>query len=105
MAPATATRPERLEYLRLLVEVNKRIVMALGCVAFVFLGVPLGISNPRRESSISVGLSLLLAFVFYLFIILAQTLGRRPELFPHLFVWFPIPVSIILGILLIRRMN
>jgi lipopolysaccharide export system permease protein len=103
--PATGANPDLLEHLRTCVEVNKRMVMALGCLAFVFLGVPLGIRNPRRESSISVGISLFLAFLFYLFIIVAQTLGRRPELFPHLFVWFPIPVSIILGTWLIRRMN
>jgi lipopolysaccharide export system permease protein len=105
MNPVTGTSPDLLEHLRLRVEVNKRMVMALGCLAFVFLGVPLGIRNPRRESSISVGISLFLAFVFYLFVIVAQTLGRRPELFPHLFVWFPIPISIILGSWLIKRMN
>lgn len=103
--PVLGVNPDLLEHLRLRVEINKRIVMALGCLAFVFLGVPLGIRNPRRESSISVGISLFMAFVFYLFIIVAQTLGRRPELFPHLFVWFPIPVSIILGCWLIRRLN
>ncbi len=103
--PIAGVAPDPLEHLRLWVEINKRIVMALGCLAFVLVGVPLGIRNPRRESSISVGISLLLAFVFYLFIIVAQTLGRRPELFPQFFVWFPIPVSIILGTWLIRRMN
>jgi lipopolysaccharide export system permease protein len=103
--PVSGTNPDFLEHLRLLVEVNKRLVMSLGCLAFVFLGVPLGIRNPRRESSISIGISLALAFIFYLFIIVAKTLGRRPDLFPHLFVWFPIPVSIILGVWLIRRMD
>jgi lipopolysaccharide export system permease protein len=103
--PAYGAQPNRLDHLRLKVEVNIRIVMALGCLAFVFIGIPLGIRNPRRESSFSVGISLLLAFGFYLVIIVAQTLARRPELAPHLFVWFPIPVSIILGVWLIRRLN
>ncbi len=103
--PRTGSQPDPLEHLRMKVEVSTRIVMALGCLAFVFIGIPLGIRNPRRESSISIGLSLLLAFIFYLFIIVALTLARRPEFSPHLFVWFPIPVSVMLGAWLIRRMN
>jgi lipopolysaccharide export system permease protein len=103
--PLRGAAPDLLEHLRIRVEVNKRMVMALGCMAFVFLGIPLGIRNPRRESSASVGISLLLAFLFYLFVIVSQTLARRPEFFPDVFVWFPIPFSVILGCWLIRRMN
>lgn len=103
--PVVGSRPDPIEHLRMRVELNMRIVMALGCLAFVFIGIPLGIRNPRRESSVSIGISLLLAFAFYLFIITALTLARKPWLMPHLFVWFPIPISIILGVWLIRRMN
>jgi lipopolysaccharide export LptBFGC system permease protein LptF len=103
--PVVGAEPNPLEHLRMMVEVNTRIVMALGCLAFVFIGIPLGIRNPRKESSFSIGISLLLAFAFYLFIIMALTVSRRPELAPHLFVWFPIPFSIILGVWLIRRLN
>ncbi len=103
--PVTGRTPNPVERLRLVVEVNIRVVMALACLAFVLLGIPLGVRNPRRESAVSVGISLLLAFIFYLFIVAAETLGRRPEMVPHLFVWFPIPVSFILGSWLFRRLN
>lgn len=103
--PESGTAPDAREHLRLVVEIQMRLVLSVACLAFVLLGIPLGIRNPRRESSVSVGISLLLAFTYYLFIIAAQTLSRRPELSPHLFVWLPVPVSVMVGLVLIRRSN
>ncbi len=100
---ATAAAP--LRRYRLLVEIHKRIVMALAAVVFVLLGVPLAVFNPRKESSISLGLSLLVAVLFYMAIIIPKSLGDHPEYRPHLLVWLPILVSLILGTWLMRRLN
>jgi lipopolysaccharide export system permease protein len=102
MTAAPAVSPRRY---RLLVEVNKRIVMALAAAVFVLLGIPLAVYNPRKESSVSIGLSLLMAVLFYMAIIIPKTLGDHPEYRPHLLVWLPILVSLMLGTWLMRRLN
>jgi lipopolysaccharide export system permease protein len=90
----------RMEYL---VQFNKRIALAASCFTFVLLGVPLGIRTHRRESSIGLAMSLVLLLGFYVFLLVADSLSKRPEAYPYLFVWFPVAFSIVLGMWLVRR--
>ena len=41
-------------------------------------GIPLGIKAQRRESSVGVLISMLLVLAFYLFILVAESLSKRP---------------------------
>jgi lipopolysaccharide export system permease protein len=103
--PDSEPTDEAKQRMPLTVELNKRFAMSASCFAFALLGMPLGVKSHRKESSISVAISLLVAFSFYLFIIVADSLSRQPELQPYLFVWFPIALSLILGVFLIERTN
>ena len=89
----------------LLVEANTRLTLSCSCFAFVLLGAALGIKIHRKESSIGIAVSLLLVFIFYFFIIIADSLEHRPDLHPHLIVWFPFILSLGLGSYLIERSN
>jgi len=90
---------------KLTVELNKRLVLSVSCFAFVMLGIPLGIKAHRKESSIGIGISLLLVFHFYLFILVAETLEKRPQYQPHLINWIPVVLSLALGAWLVHRNN
>lgn len=70
-------------------EINKRFAFPFSCVAFAFLGVPLGVTAQRRERSVALGMSLLVALGYFLFIILADTLREKPEWHPEFLVWVP----------------
>ncbi len=85
------------------VEFNKRIVLALSCMIFVLLGAPLATKTHRQETTIGIAISLGLVFIFYLFIIVAETLIKHPALQPHLLVWAPILIGLSLGTYLIHR--
>lgn len=85
------------------VEFHKRIVLAAACLAFVMLGAPLATKTHRQETTIGIGISLGLIFLFYLFIIVAETLIKYPWTQPHLIVWLPAVVAMGLGLHLIRR--
>ena len=85
------------------VEIHKRLVLSASCFAFAMLGIPLGIRSHRRESSIGIGLSLLLVANFYLFIVVAESLDKHPEWYPHLITWCPVVISCALGAWLIHR--
>jgi lipopolysaccharide export system permease protein len=87
------------------VELNKRIVLAVACFAFVLLGVPLGVTAHRKESSVGLGISLFLVFNFYLFVIIAESLARKPEFRPDLIIWIPVLIAVTLGSYLIERTN
>ncbi len=89
----------------LLVELNKRVALSVACFAFALMGIPLGISTDRRKSSIGAGVSLFLAFCFYLFIIVAKSLSKHPEWSPDLITWTPVIISLVLGMFLIRKTN
>jgi lipopolysaccharide export system permease protein len=87
------------------VEMHKRFSLSCSCIAFVFLGVPLGIRSHRKESSIGVALSLLLVFSFYLFIIVAEQLAKHPALHPDALTWMPVALSLVIGSILVQRMS
>ncbi len=89
----------------LLVEINKRLVLAISCLAFVLLGIPLGTTTHRKESSIGIGMSLMLVFIFYLFTIVGESLGKHAVLLPWLIPWVPVVASLLIGVILFRRRN
>jgi lipopolysaccharide export system permease protein len=89
--------------MKMMVEFHKRLALSGACFSFIFLGIPLGIRSHRKESSIGIAMSLVMVFLFYLFIILAQQMGSHPELRPDLVNWIPIVVSVVLGFFMIRN--
>ncbi|MEI7436118.1 MAG: LptF/LptG family permease [bacterium] len=88
-----------------LVEINKRLVLAISCLSFVLLGIPLGTTTHRRESSIGIGLSLMLVFVFFMFTIIGESMAKHAALLPWLIPWVPVIASILIGVVLFRRRN
>ncbi len=96
-----AERNEKLMELR--VELNKRMALAAACFAFVLLGAPLGIKAHRRESSIGGAISLAVLLIFYVFLVLAESLRKHPEFRPDMLIWTPVLLALIFGWSLIRR--
>src|SRR6266540_2443084 len=85
-------------------EINKRFSFPFACVAFAIIGVPLGVTAHRRETSIGFAMGLIVATTYFLFIIIGDTLRGNPHAHPELLVWFPNVLFIILGCLLFRRL-
>lgn len=84
-------------------EINKRFSFPFSCVAFALIGVPLGITAHRRETSIGFGLSLAVGVFYFLFIIIADTLRGKAHLHPELLVWFPNALFLAIGGVMFRR--
>lgn len=96
-----ARRAEWVSTLR--VELSKRVALSFATFCFVLLGAPLGIRAHRRESSIGIAFSLAIAMLFYLCLLLAQSLTRSPHLRPEWVMLLPVLLSLGLGVLLIKR--
>src|SRR5205085_10773458 len=85
-------------------EINNRFSFPFSCIAFAIIGVPLGVTGHRRETSIGFAMGLIVAIAYFLFVILGDTLRGTPTMHPELLVWFPNVLFLILGVLLFRRL-
>ncbi|MHA3774235.1 LptF/LptG family permease [Verrucomicrobiota bacterium sgz303538] len=104
-------RSEKSEAVRLgertaaMTEVNKRFSFALASLAFALIGVPLAITAHRKETSIGFLLSVIVAFVYFLFIIVADTMKNNPKVHPELLVWLPNLLFMSIGVWLFVRLS
>jgi len=85
-------------------EINKRFSFPFACVAFAIIGVPLGVTAHRRETSIGFAMGLIVAVTYFLFVIIGDTLRGNAKFHPELLVWFPNVLFIALGAALFRRL-
>ncbi len=72
-----------------LTEVSKRYSFSLACLTFALIGIPLGITAQRRETTAGFVLSLVTALAYYFFILLADMFNEKPSVYPHLLMWLP----------------
>lgn len=79
---------------RLEVKYYQRFAIPWASVVFVLVGAPLAVSHHRTSSSVGVGLSVLIIFVYYVLLSLGQALGDGGEIPPVLAAWLP---NILLG--------
>ncbi len=93
------------EPLKAAVEYHRRFAIAFACVAFAFVGIPLAITAHRKETSLGLGLSLLVAMSYFFLIIVGQTFGRTTFLPPLLLMWLPNLLFCGLGFYLFHRLN
>ncbi len=88
-----------------LMEAHQRVAMAVACVAFTLIGIPLGVKTSRRETSIGIAISLGLALIYYFTMVLSNTLRHRPYLYPEAILWTPNLVLELLGLWLLWRVS
>ncbi|MCQ2379019.1 MAG: LptF/LptG family permease [Victivallaceae bacterium] len=87
------------------VELNQRIAFALAPIAFLLLGMPLAIRTNRRETSIGLFISVILAGIFFLSIILCESFSNYPQLYPQYLLWLPNIIFQLLGAHMIMRIS
>lgn len=87
------------------VELNSRIALALSPIAFLLLGLPLAIRTSRRETSVGLFLSVILGGVFFLSIVVIESLTIFPAIYPQYLIWLPNLVFQGLGATLLYRVS
>lgn len=84
-------------------EFQLRLVYSCASICFVLIGLPLGIRSHRKESTIGMALSLVVAMSYYLTVILFHSLDRFDWAHPYVLIWLPVAVCGALAAMLIPK--
>lgn len=88
---------------KMAVEASQRMALAMSCFAFALVGIPLGIRAHRKESSIGIGMALVVFCLFYMFIILSDAMVDYPQRQPELIPWIPVLGCQVIGFFLLHK--
>jgi len=78
-------------------EVSKRFSNAMAVFTFVLIGIPLAVTAQRRETSVGIALSLVVAFSYFIIIVLTDNVKHKPDLHPEILIWSPNLLYLSLG--------
>lgn len=84
-------------------EYHVRLVYAFASICFVLIGVPLGIRSHRKESTIGMAISLVVAMAYYLCVILVNSLDKNDGAHPYVLIWIPVAVCGVFAAYLIPK--
>lgn len=85
------------------VELHQRIAIPAASFIFALIGTPLGLQPHRASSSIGLGLSIIIIFIYYTIMTITTALGQGGALHPFLATWTPNIIGILAGAYLIKR--
>jgi lipopolysaccharide export system permease protein len=69
------------------IEIHKKMALAVACIVFALLGVPVGIHFPRGGIGLVIGVSLVVFTVYYVGLIGGEELGDHGVVSPFLAMW------------------
>ncbi len=78
-------------------EVSKRFSNAMAVFTFVLVGIPLAVTAQRKETSVGIALSLVVAFSYFIIIVVTDNVKHKPNLHPEFLIWLPNLVYLTLG--------
>jgi lipopolysaccharide export system permease protein len=77
------------ETTELRVKWHQKIAIPFACLIFVLLGAPMGIRPQRSSSSVGLGISILVIFLYYVLLSVGMWFGMMGVLLPVLAAWLP----------------
>lgn len=84
-------------------ELYQRITVPMASLIFALVGVPLGLQPTRTPSSMGFALSVVIIFLYYAIMTLANAIARSGAIPPMYAVWLPNVIGLIAGFVLIYR--
>jgi lipopolysaccharide export system permease protein len=101
----TEAREQARAIMKVRLTLSDKINTALAVLSFALIGVPLGISVSRRETSANLGVAVILGLSYYLLTVTVGVLDRHPEYRPDLLLWAPNLIFLGLGLWLFYRLD
>ena len=97
--------PDERERNSIRTEISMRMSFSMACITLGLIGVPLGITAQRRETSIGFAISLIVVIVYFLLMTVAEMMRENGDLHPYILVWLPNLFFIWLGVTMFRRLS
>lgn len=85
------------------VELHQRLAIPLASFIFTLIGTPLGLQPNRSSSSIGMGISIIVIFIYYTIMTVSSALGQGGLIPAVLAAWLPNLIGIAAGGILIRK--
>jgi len=83
-------------------EKMRRYSFSFAPLALAFVAIPLGLQSRRKETSAGIGLTVLIAFTYFILLEIAKEIQAEP-IVTQVLVWLPNLICLSLGIFLFRR--
>ena len=84
-------------------ELYQRFTIPMASLVFALIGVPLGLQPTRNASSMGFALSVVIIFIYYAVMTLANAIGISGLITPMIAVWIPNIIGFTFGAFLIYR--
>ncbi|MGM9572149.1 MAG: LPS export ABC transporter permease LptG [bacterium] len=85
------------------VNLHRHFSIPFACFVFTLIGAPLGLKPNRSGSSVGLGLSIIIIFIYYVVMMVSGALGEGGALLPWLSAWLPNIFLGLSGIYLMRK--
>jgi lipopolysaccharide export system permease protein len=85
------------------IQLNMKMSIPFACLVFALLGAPLGISPRRVSSSVGLGLSIIVIFIYYVLMFASMAFGELEWISPGLAAWLPNVITGGIGLFFVNR--
>lgn len=89
---------------KLEVEFNSRIALALSPIGFLLLGLPMAIRTSRKETSVGLFMSVLLAGIYFGLVMISEVLEDKKNVYPQYIMWIAPVIYQIFGAFYLFRL-
>ena len=90
---------------RLLVEFHKKFAIPFAGIVFILIGIPIAKRFGKGGYGSAFGISLFIFTFYYICLVGGEELADSGKLSPWIAIWFPNITSLIIGIILIKKIN
>lgn len=88
----------------LMVQYHQKFAVPFASLVFALIGAPMGLRPQRSTSSIGLGLSILVIFIYYILMFVCMAMGQTGALPAWLAAWLPNMVAGAIGLFHLRRL-
>lgn len=85
------------------VELYQRFAIPMASFVFALIGTPLGLQPHRSSSSIGLGISIVIIFIYYTIMTISTALGQGGAIAPVIAAWIPNIIGVIAGCFLVKK--
>ena len=90
---------------QLRIEYHKRFSIPFAALGFVLIGLPFSIVSGRSGKSVSMGISVVIIIIYYMFYALGEGIGKNTQFNEALALWIPNIVFFVAGVFYIYRIS